>query len=67
MYNVNNDNFALHYNAKKWNNFRLENLKFPLTHTKIVYKDKLVDNFLTDEDFSTAKLCYKIKNKIKNF
>lgn len=63
--NIGDDNYALHSNPKKWNNLQLENLKFPLIHPKIVCEDKLVDNFLTDEGFSTPKLYYRIKNKIK--
>lgn len=65
--NIGDDNLALHSNPKKWNKLKLENLKFPLLHPKIVCCDKIVDDFLTDEGFSTPKLIYRIKNKIRNF
>ena len=29
--NIGDDNSALHSNPKKWNNLKLENMKFPLT------------------------------------
>lgn len=63
--NIGEDSVALHSNPKKWNNLTLEDLKFPLKHPKIIYCDNEADNFLTNEGFSTPKLSFRIKNKIK--
>lgn len=63
--NIGDDNAALHSNPKKWNNLKLENMKFPLIHPKIIRCDKNVDNFLTNEGFSIPNLKYRIRNKLK--
>lgn len=63
--NIGEDNAALHSNPKKWNKLKLEYLKFPLSHPKIICCDKEVDDFLTNEGFSTPKISFRIKNKIK--
>ena len=63
--NIGEDNAALHSNPKKWNKLQLEYLKFPLSHPKIICCDKEVDDFLTNEGFSTPKISFRIKNKIK--
>ena len=63
--NIGDDNAALHSNPKKWNNLKLENMKFPLIHPKIIFCDRKVDSFLTDEGFSIPNLSYRIKNKLK--
>lgn len=65
--NIGDDNQALHSNPKKWNNLKLENMKFPLKHPKVLVCDKIVDDFITNEGFSIPKLSFRIKNKIKNF
>ena len=65
--NIGDDNSALHSNPKKWNNLKLENMKFPLKHPKIICLDKTVDDFLTNEGFSIPNIRYRIKNKIKGF
>ena len=65
--NIGEDNAALHSNPKKWNSLKLENMKFPLIHPKIICCDRNVDIFLTNEGFSFPKLSYRIKNKIKKF
>ena len=64
--NIGEDNAALHSNPKKWNNLKLENIKFPLIHPKIICCDRQVDEFLTNEGFSTPKFYFRLKNKIKN-
>ena len=43
--NIVEDNVALHSNPKKWNNLKLENIKFPLIHPKIICCDRQVDEF----------------------
>ncbi len=63
--NIGADNSALHINPKKWNKLKLEEIKFPLIHPKIVCCDRSVDEFLTSEGFSIPKLSFRIKNKIK--
>lgn len=63
--NIGNDNFALHSNPKKWNNLKIEAMKFPLIHPKIICYDREVDSFLTDDGFSQPKLSFRIKNRIK--
>jgi len=63
--NVGNDNFALHSNPKKWNNLKIEAMKFPLIHPKIICYDREVDSFLTDDGFSQPKLSFRIKNRFK--
>ena len=63
--NIGDDNSALHSNPKKWNNLKLENIKFPLTHPKIIRCDTNVDKFLTYEGFSIPNLSFRIKNKLK--
>lgn len=63
--NIGADNSALHLNPKKWNKLKLEDIKFPLSHPKIICCDRSVDEFLTKEGFSIPKLSYRIKNKIK--
>jgi len=63
--NIGEDNAALHSNPKKWNNLKLENMKFPLIHPKIICCDRKVDSFLTNEGFSIPKLSYRIKNKLR--
>ncbi len=63
--NIGDDNSALHSNPKKWNNLKLENIKFPLTHPKIIRCDTNVDKFLTHEGFSIPNLSFRIKNKLK--
>jgi len=65
--NIGDDGAALHSNPKKWNNLLIENMKFPLQHPKFIIRDKQVDDFLTDEGFSTPKLFFRIKNKFKKF
>tara|TARA_Y100000741_G_scaffold24166_1_gene17455 strand:+ start:2597 stop:3514 length:918 start_codon:yes stop_codon:yes gene_type:complete len=65
--NIGDDNTALHSNPKKWNKLKLEKMKFPLNHPKFVIRDKQVDDFLTIEGFSTPKLSYRIKNKLKKY
>ncbi len=64
--NIGDDTAALHSNPKKWNNLKLENMKFPLIHPKIIRCDTIVDNFLTNEGFSFPNLKYRIKNKFKS-
>ncbi len=64
--NIGDDKAALHSNPKKWNNLKLENMKFPLIHPKIIHCDKNVDNFLTNEGFSIPNLKYRIRNKFKS-
>ena len=63
--NIGEDDVALHSNPKKWNNLKLENMKFPLNHPKIICCDRIVDKFLTNEGFSIPKLSYRIKNKLR--
>ncbi len=63
--NIGADDSALHVNPKKWNNIKLEDIKFPLTHPKIICCDRTVDNFLTNEGFSIPNIRYRIKNKLK--
>jgi len=63
--NIGDDNSALHSNPKKWNNLKLENIKFPLTHPKVIRCDTNVDKFLTYEGFSIPNLSFRIKNKLK--
>ena len=63
--NIGADNSALHLNPKKWNKLKLEDIKFPLSHPKIICCDRSVDEFLTKEGFSIPKLSFRIKNKIK--
>jgi hypothetical protein len=65
--NIGYDNFALHSNPKKWNNLKIETIKFPLIHPSIICYDRKVDCFLTDEGFSTPKLSFRIKNRFKFF
>ena len=65
--NIGDDNSALHSNPKKWNNLKLENMKFPLKHPKFICLDKTVDDFLTNEGFSIPNIRYRIKNKIKSY
>lgn len=62
--NIGEDDVALHSNPKKWNNLKLENMKFPLNHPKIICCDRIVDKFLTNEGFSIPKLTYRIKNRL---
>ena len=64
--NIGDDTAALHSNPKKWNNLKLENMKFPLIHPKIIRCDTIVDYFLTNEGFSIPNLKYRIKNKFKS-
>lgn len=64
--NIGDDNAALHSNPKKWNNLKLENMKFPLIHPRIIRCDTKVDNFLTNEGFSIPNFKYRIKNKLIN-
>ncbi len=63
--NIGADNSALHLNPKKWNKLKLEDIKFPLSHPKIICCDRSVDEFLTKEGFSIPKFSFRIKNKIK--
>jgi len=63
--NIGEDNVALHSNPKKWNNLKLEDMKFPLMHPKIIFCDKKIDTFLTNEGFSIPNLSYRIRNKLK--
>jgi len=63
--NIGEDSVALHTNPKKWNNLKLESLKFPLIHPNIICCDRVVDEFLTSEGFCIPKLSYRIKNKFK--
>ena len=63
--NIGEDKAALHSNPKKWNNLKLENMKFPLIHPKIICCDRQIDSFLTNEGFSIPNLSYRVKNKLK--
>ena len=65
--NIGDDDYALHNNPSKWDSLKLEEMKFPLIHPNVIVQDTQVDNFLTREGFSTPKLSYRIKNKIKKF
>ena len=65
--NKGDDDYAIHKNPSKWDSLKLEDMKFPLKHPNIITQDSQVDNFLTKEGFSTPKLSYRIKNKIKKF
>ena len=62
---VGQDEFATHNNPKKWDRLPLEELKFPLTHPKIIVADNRVDNFLTKEGFSRPNIMSSVKNKLK--
>ncbi len=63
--NIGEDKAALHSNPKKWNNLKLENMKFPLIHPKVICCDRQIDSFLTNEGFSIPNLSYRVKNKLK--
>ena len=63
--NIGNDDYAIHKNPSKWDNLKLETLKFPLKHPLIISPDFEIDNFLTKEGFSIPNLSYRIKNKLK--
>jgi len=62
--NIGEDQFAIHKNPKKWNDVKLQKIKFPLKHPKIIVQDLMVDNFITNEGYSNPPISYRIKNKI---
>ncbi len=64
--NIGDDEYAIHKNPKKWDSLKLEEMKFPLTHPKIISQDVNVDNFLTENGFRIPKISSRLKNKIKS-
>ena len=62
---VGQDEFATHNNPKKWDRLPLEELKFPLTHPKIIVADNRVDNFFFFFGFSRPNIMSSVKNKLK--
>jgi len=62
--NIGEDKYAIHKNPKKWNNIKIEKIKFPLKHPKIIVQDFSADNFITKEGYSNPPFLYRIKNRI---